>query len=128
MTEEDACIETLLDRPPAGVLGVLATEVRSPLPIGNVAQGFARGAVADAVSRVEAPSHGVLSAMDWSTPIIAASRAAGVTTIVTGYAPVGRVAMRLQAAAPALRDAQITIKQLRHDSWSKKSLNPARSS
>ncbi|MEM8970519.1 MAG: FAD-binding domain-containing protein [Pseudomonadota bacterium] len=113
VTEEDGSIDAQLPRAPAAVLGLLATKARSPLLIGAVAQAFADGAVNDAVDRIGAPSRMVRSAEDWSISILDAAKAAGVSTVVTSYAPVGPVASRLKAAAPVLRDAQITLKQVR---------------
>ncbi|MDX1698908.1 MAG: hypothetical protein R3308_11500, partial [Thiohalobacterales bacterium] len=48
VTEEDCTPESLdLPGPPVAVLGALATNLRSPLPVGGPAHDFAEGAVRD---------------------------------------------------------------------------------
>ncbi|MEM9145812.1 MAG: FAD-binding domain-containing protein [Pseudomonadota bacterium] len=112
VTEEDGDLTPALPRTLAGVLGLLATEARSPEPLGAVAAAFARGAVADAVTRTGGAGDPV-AASDWAGPILAAAEAAGTQTVVTAYAPVGPVADRLAAAQPALAEAGVTLAQIR---------------
>jgi deoxyribodipyrimidine photo-lyase len=112
VTEEDCQPEAWLTRPPAGVLGLLATEARAPQEVGHCAQDFARGAVTDALGR-QGTDQDVQASSDWAAPIIEAAQAAGVSTVLTAYAPVGPVAARLAQARPALQDAGITLHQLR---------------
>ncbi|MDG2404005.1 MAG: FAD-binding domain-containing protein [Paracoccaceae bacterium] len=102
VTEEDCQIETLLPHAPAGRLGLLATQGRSPLVLGDVALAFATGAIKEASGA--APSN-----TDWTGQIIAAAEAAGTKTVVTAYAPVGPVATQLAN----LSDSGITVHQIR---------------
>ena len=104
VTEEDCQIETLLHHAPAGRLGLVATQRRSPLAVGDVAQAFATGAVEEASGA--APSE-----TDWTDQVIAAAEAVGAKTVVTGYAPVGPAATQLAT----LGDSGITVHQIRRD-------------
>lgn len=104
VTEEDCQIEALLPSAPAARLGVLATDRRSPLAVGDVARTFAAGAVKEA-------SGAIPSDTDWTDQIIAAAEAAGTKTVVTAYAPVGPVATQLVR----LGDTGITVHQVRRD-------------
>jgi deoxyribodipyrimidine photo-lyase len=108
MTEDDLRIGDTLPHPPIATLGALATGARSPLPLGTVAQSFARGALQDACAGAS-----IVEAAAWSDALVAACEAAGGTTIVTGYAPVGPVATALSEAAPELAAAGIQISQVR---------------
>ncbi|MEM8790532.1 MAG: FAD-binding domain-containing protein [Pseudomonadota bacterium] len=113
VTEEEGRFEDLLPRLPAATLGLLAIEGRSPLAIGDMAQGFARGALTDALSRFggDQPHE----AEDWAEPIITAAEKTGVTSFVTAYAPVGPVRQRLEDARNALASAGLTLHQIRRD-------------
>jgi len=112
VTEEDCLPESWLPRPPAGVLGLLATDRRSPLGVGTQAQAFAKGAVNDALDRLGASAQ-MTAPQGWAAAIIRAAQAAGVTAVVTAYAPVGPVAMRLAEALPNLQEAGMTLHQIR---------------
>ncbi|MEO0622488.1 MAG: FAD-binding domain-containing protein [Pseudomonadota bacterium] len=111
VTEEEGRAETLLPRPPVAALGLLATADRSPLPVGDHAMRFAKGAVEDVLARTGVEAH--MGAGDWAEAIIAAADAAGTQTVVTAYAPVGPVASRLTEAQPALETAGIRLHQIR---------------
>ena len=110
ITEEDMQIADTLPHAPAARIGALATQSRSPLPLGAVAREFACGAMQDACAGSD-----VIEAGAWLEALITACRAAGVTTIVTGYAPVGPVATALSDAAPRLLAEGIKIIQVRRD-------------
>lgn len=102
----------MLHHQPVGVLGLLATEARSPIGIGQIAKSFASGALADTVARAGATSDAGTSPAIWDAPIIAAAEAAGVKTVVTATAPVGPVATRLAQSRPGLKDAGIALHEI----------------
>ncbi len=117
VTEEDCAPEfQLLQRPPVGVLGLVATRRRSPLPVGVPAYDFATGAVADALSRAER-AYGLAGEMvdhdeladrllDWTT-------SNNMSVIATPYAPTGPVRELLMAAQDRLDPHGIRLLQLR---------------
>ncbi|MEO1679371.1 MAG: FAD-binding domain-containing protein [Pseudomonadota bacterium] len=111
VTEEEGQFADVLKGSPAGTLGLLATDGRSPLAIGQRARAFAQGAVQDGVSRNGGGD--VLSVDDWAEPIIAKTEQLGVTSVVTAYAPVGPVADRLADALGALEQAGLALHQIR---------------
>ena len=104
VTPEDCQIEGLMPHAPAGRLALECSSARSPLAIGAVAQAFTDGALQDACGAVPE------SDLDWTEQIIAAAKAAGVDTVVTGHAPVGPVASQLSKAQ--LHAAGITLHQV----------------
>ena len=110
ITEEDMQIADTLPHAPAARIGALATQSRSPLPLGAVAREFACGAMQDACAGSD-----VIEAGAWLEALITACRTAGVMTIVTGYVPVGPVATALSDAAPRLLAEGIKIIQVRRD-------------
>lgn len=111
VTEEDCQIDAILPRSPAGVAGLLVTQARSLLEIGNATHAFAAGAVNTTLDRLGGAQ--ATEADDWAKPLIMAAQAAGVAAMVTGYAPVGPVADRLRRSKPALQEAGITLHQIR---------------
>ncbi|MGI9520838.1 MAG: FAD-binding domain-containing protein [Hyphomicrobiaceae bacterium] len=114
ITEEDARLEDLFigQKPVAGI-ALLATAARSPLPVGEVAGGFARAAMEDAATR--AGEHFGLSirdpidAEDWGLLLCNFATSAGVTAFVTSYAPVGPVSEKLDRARSLLIDRGISL-------------------
>jgi len=113
VTEEDCAPETLnLPGPPVAALGLTATEARSPFQGLEVAHGFARGAVEDALGRASV-HHGVpgeqSDATDWATAMLDWARAQELNAVVTAYAPVGPAAERLEAARAALTEQGIAL-------------------
>ncbi len=117
ITEEDGCPEALLaGQVPATVLGVLATRMRSPLPIGEAARNFAAGAVADAIDRTtrSLSINGELTESDdWGNLLVEWARQHDFGTIATAYAPVGPVAELLKKASEKLDRNGIKLLQLR---------------
>ncbi len=113
ITEEDCSPESLLPRPPAGYLGLVATKARSPLEVSPLAATFAQGAVADALDWVGCLGKPPVSSDDWATQIIEAANQAQTDTVVTSYAPVGPVASHLQRAKGTLQEAGIDLRQIR---------------
>jgi deoxyribodipyrimidine photo-lyase len=118
ITEEDCNPESLgLLQSPSGIIGLIATNQRSPLPIGELSRAFARGAVDDAVSRaqdlyqVEQPA--ISAPQDWATTLRDFAARFGIKVIVTSYAPVGPVAEQLSAAGLALEPSGIRLIRLR---------------
>ena len=117
VTEEDTCPESLLDtRAPAAVLGALATRERSPLPVGIPAYDFARGAVSDAVQRLQ-DTLGVAGELstseDWGNLLVEWATQHELQTIVTAYAPVGPAAELLHGASRQLERSGIRLVKLR---------------
>lgn len=116
VTEEDGCPVSLLDdQAPVAILGALATNMRSPQPVGTVAAEFAHGAVADAVHRTTR-SLGVggelSSAEDWGTLLTEWATRNHLDIIATAYAPVGPVAELLAITRKRLEQYGIRIVQL----------------
>ena len=117
VTEEDCAPEIqLLERPPAAILGLVATRRRSPLPVGLPAYDFAAGAVADAMSRAEQAygmageiiEHDELAdrLLDWATRN-------DISAIATPYAPTGPVRELLMAVQDRLEHHGVRLLQLR---------------
>lgn len=117
VTEEDTCPASLLDTSvPVAVLGAVATQRRSPLPVGRLAGEFAHGAVADAVARV-ASALGVggelSTADDWGNLLVDWARKHQLRAIATAYAPVGPVGDLLALVSDQLESNGIRLLQLR---------------
>jgi hypothetical protein len=110
LTEEDLCGADLMTHEPNGVLGLLATHGRSFLPIGGIAQEFAKGALRDALANNDSQPK---AAEEWSVPIIAAAQRVGVRTIATAFPPVGPVRSRLNSAIPKLTEAGLKLHLVR---------------
>ena len=108
VTEDDMQVQATLPHPPAAKIGALATTSRSPLPIGNIAQTFASRAIRDACAGVQ-----VIENDTWTEDIITTCQKHNLKTVVTGYAPVGPVAMILADAEPALQTEGINLIQIR---------------
>jgi deoxyribodipyrimidine photo-lyase len=119
VTEEDGCPEALLgEESPAAVLGALATQLRSPLPIGEPVKHFAAAAVSDAVNRT-ARHYGidgeVAETPDWDALLVDWARRHRVAAIVTPYAPVGPVRRMLDEAGATLEREGIRLVTPRRD-------------
>ncbi|MGI9523752.1 MAG: FAD-binding domain-containing protein [Hyphomicrobiaceae bacterium] len=118
ITEEDGLSETLCDQlQPAAGVALLATEVRSPLPVGARAIAFAENAMRD--STLRASEHFGISfpdpseADDWGSSLAEFACANGVKSFVTAYAPVGPVAEKLERARRDLADHGISLCEVR---------------
>ncbi len=118
LTEDDGHAESwaLGEAPVAAVAGLVATDRRSPLTVADQAKRFAQQAVADAVARA-GPHHNVeasvLDGAAWGESIAEWAAQAGVTRIVTGYAPQGPVREALDAARPRLAEAGLGLYEVR---------------
>jgi len=117
VTEEDSHVESLLPgQQPLTVLGVLATDMRSPLSVGDKASEFAQGAVSDAVERA-ATVFGVEGSVSGSSDrmqlLIEWAHEHELSVIATAYAPVGPVAELLAEASETLDRHGIRLLQLR---------------
>ncbi len=119
ITEEDCTPETLdLPEPPAALLGLTASEGRSPLPVAEAVKNFTRGAVADGLAmanEVKGVGAEQASGADWSAILLDWAHANDLDAIMTAYAPVGPVAERIAAARDALGAAGVTLMELRRD-------------
>ena len=117
ITEEDACAETLpLDERPKTILGALATRRRSPLPVGQPANEFALGAVADGLRRATqhfAVDGELAETEDWSNLLAEWAERHQLNTIITGYAPVGPVSELLTVARSHLEKHGVRLMQIR---------------
>jgi len=119
ITEDDCAVDRLvLPTPPVAVWGMTATAQRSPQPVGDLAQSFAHGAVTHSVEA--ASQHfGVPGAFlgehaTWGEVLVEAATDAGVSAIVTPYAPVGPVAEALEQAASMLADSGVRLVRILH--------------
>ena len=110
VTEDDMQITDLLPHSPIATIGALATEGRSPNPLGEIAQHFAATAMSDACG-----DHPIISHCAWSDDIIRACARHQTKTVVTGYAPVGPVATALENAQSDLTAAGIRVLSVRRD-------------
>ncbi|MGL4440016.1 MAG: FAD-binding domain-containing protein, partial [Bosea sp. (in: a-proteobacteria)] len=97
------------------VAGALATDARSPLPVGDAVSAFANAAMDDALTRT-ATDLGVSSAVLPSLSAVCLAdfaRANGLDAIITAYAPVGPVADELAGIVPALAKVGVILHQVR---------------
>jgi deoxyribodipyrimidine photo-lyase len=116
VTEEDCNPESLgLDRPPEAVLGAMATNHRSPLPVGESARDFAEGAVRDAMERASrhfASDTALSNSDDWGETLLEWALKHRLQTIATAYAPIGPVAELLADARNKLASNGISLMRL----------------
>lgn len=99
------------------VAGAVATEARSPLPVGDAVSAFASAAMGDALAR-SARQFDVSAALLPSLSAVCLAdfaREHSLDTIITPYAPVGPVAEELAAMTPVLAKAGVTVQQLRRE-------------
>ena len=117
ITEEDGYAESLSgSEEPVAILGVVATDKRSPLEVGQPARTFARGAVSDAVARAArrlGVSGELSDADDWGTLLVEWATRHQLDSVITPYAPVGPVAESLATAGRQLERQGIPLLQLR---------------
>ena len=118
VTEEDGYSEDLFrDLKPAAGIALLATQARSPHPIGTQTQAFAKGALVDAVVRAtdhfQCPFSGPSEPEDWGAALASFAKARDIETIVTAYAPVGPVAEKLAGARNYLLEQSINLHEVR---------------
>ena len=108
ITEDDVQARTQMPHAPEAVLGLTATQGRSPESIGTHANNFATGAVENTLGGGD-----LLEANDWAPQLIDAANRANVKKIATTYAPIGPVASRLMLARPRLAQAGIELIEVR---------------
>ena len=117
VTEEDCSPESLgLGHAPVAVLGALATWRRSPLPVGQPALEFAKGAVRDGVeraSRAFAVDGSLSTGNDWNELLVDWAKQHQLQTIVTPYAPAGPVAELLAEASDKLAANGVSMLPIR---------------
>ncbi len=114
VTPEDLALESLFTKRDT-IRAALAVAAVPGWPWGEPAQAFTAAATADAAQRVTAAFScpcPVSAGLDGAS-LIAAAKAANVTSIVTAYAPVGPVAAALAALAPLLAAKGIALHQRR---------------
>ena len=119
ITEEDCYVETLgLSAAPKAILAAVATQARSPLPVGMPVRQFALGAVVDALTRAEKHFRvkgAQATTDDWSDMLVEWAATSGIETIVTAYAPAGPVAERIGKAKSRLAKHGVELRQVRRD-------------
>ena len=108
VTEDDMQIVDALPHAPVATIGALATTGGSPLPVAELAQRFASGAMQDACGGTV-----VINQNAWANEIIEACERYQTKTVVTGYAPIGPTATALAEAHPDLTAAGINLIQVR---------------
>lgn len=118
ITEEDCYVEDLFqDLNPVAGLTLLATEARSPSPIGALARDFARAATKDATARAadyfRCPFRAPAEASDWGQALSDFAEAEGIGTVLTTYAPVGPVAEKLAISRAHLAERGIVLQEVR---------------
>ena len=106
LSEEDMSGASLMPHEPEAAIGLLATQGRSPRPVGLLARRFAKEGLRTALAPFGVEP---VMAQEWAEPIIQAACRAGVRTVMTACAPVGPVRARLDRAEPALRDAGVDL-------------------
>ncbi|NNF66080.1 MAG: DNA photolyase [Gammaproteobacteria bacterium] len=117
ITEDDCAPEIgLLPRPPAAIMGLTATQLRSPLRVAEHACEFAAGAVSDSLSRAE-ETYGVGGVLvghdEWEGRVIEWANANNIRFVVTPYVPVGPVRDFLNAASRPLKEHGIEMLHVR---------------
>ena len=122
ITEEDCFPESILGtHAPAAIIGAVATQMRSPLPVGDLAKNFAGGAVSDAVERTSrrfAVNGELTNSLDWGDTLLEWAEQHDLKTLATPHAPVGPAAELLVEAVDKLAQYGIRLLQLgrRYDS------------
>ncbi|WP_245591539.1 FAD-binding domain-containing protein [Brevundimonas bacteroides] len=115
ITAEDLSPESLIG--PWEMAGVVLASEPGTATSGEVARVFLGGAMDDAAARAEARYRQPVQRLPGLEPeaLIAAAQAAGVTAIVTSYAPVGPTAEALARARPVLAAQGMELVQVRRD-------------
>lgn len=106
ITEDELAAPEDQSLSPAGAVGLLATQGRSPGQIGHRAADFAKHAMGNTLAPFAVAAQ---TADDWAVPLIHAAQAHNVTTIVTAHCPIGPARARLDRAEPKLRDAGLRL-------------------
>ncbi len=117
LTEEDLQSETwdLRAVNVAAVAGASSVAARSDLPVAKPVQDFTVSAVAEGVQRAAQKfmcPQNTLASLDLKS-VVDWANAHNLTTLVTGYAPVGPVSELLASLTPSLKQQGITLVQLR---------------
>ncbi len=109
VTEEDMSAADITSLRPTGVVGLLATDGRSPGQVGDLPLAFVEHAMNSALS----PFGEIGQAKDdWTEPLIKAAQTDKVDTIVTPYCPIGPTRVRLDRAEPQLNEAGIHLHRI----------------
>ncbi len=117
LTEEDLNPETLpfAQARVVALASVMATEERSPFPLGQPVRAFAEAAIEDGLARgAQAFAVPAERLMDVDS-VVAWAKGASVDSVVTAYAPVGPVATLLHRLGQALREVRIPLIRLRRE-------------
>lgn len=119
LTSEDCHPESLpLHASPTALLGLVAGEERSTLPMSAVAGAFGLGAVRDALQRCEQHfdvAAEVVESWDEFEAILGWAERAGIRTIVTAHAAVGPIAHRLRELKSRLAHEGIELIAIMRD-------------
>ncbi len=109
LTEDDLGGAALMPLPPAGAVGLLATDGRSPAPVGGLVTRFAKGAMDAALMPFETEA---VASGDWADDLIRAADRVGVRSIATAYVPLGPARRRLDAAEAKLHAAGLSLHRM----------------
>jgi deoxyribodipyrimidine photo-lyase len=117
LSEDDLHVESwnLKDARVVAIAGAHCVDKRSAMPVSQLVKAFVDGAIDDGLSRAakhfSAPSERLIG-LEF-VDIFAWAQKHRLTTIVTGYAPVGPVAEHFSLLEPALKAQGIDLVQLR---------------
>ena len=117
ITEADCFPESILGtHVPVAAIGAVAARMRSPLPVGALAEKFAGGAVSDALERTSRQftvNAELTHSLDWGDTLLDWAKTNDLKTIATAYAPVGPVAELLSEADDKLARHGVRLLRLR---------------
>ncbi len=116
LTEEDCLVNELLPRSPAGTVGLLVADKRSPLGVGPKVRTFSSGALNDAMARSTNKLIKITSSgEELAELVISEACKAGVKDVVTAKPAVGSVSSVVMDAKRELGAAGIILHCLGRD-------------
>ena len=120
VTADDCSPEVFIDKAPAVTLGLLVSPDKGFFKQSSRVRDFYQGAVQDTVDRSRLGGV-VLQVEDWLEPVLAAAGDNGLRTVVTPYAPVGKIADHLDILENALMPHGIELLRVKRgydvNSW-----------
>jgi deoxyribodipyrimidine photo-lyase len=120
VTADDCSPEVFIDKAPAVTLGLLVSPDEGFFKQSSRVRDFSQGAVQDTVDRSRLGGV-VLQVEDWLEPVLAAAGDNGLRTVVTPYAPVGKIADHLDILENALMPHGIELLRVKRgydvNSW-----------
>lgn len=116
ITQEDCFPETLpIKNHPSHIIGLVASDGRSPFKTGIKAKTFAHDSVMNTIERSEdyfECSTCFFEQDDWAKKLLEHSKENNIKTIITAFAPVGSVADQLKETKRLLAEHDIHLKQV----------------